>query len=77
MSWTSSKIVSSSVNWAKYFDLAYGDVKSDASFDVDAGGVMRKQNEDWILGFNHYLGDYLVSVAELSSVMDGLILLKR
>ncbi|MBA0734385.1 hypothetical protein Gogos_018299, partial [Gossypium gossypioides] len=29
-----------------------------------AGGVARNQNGDWILGFNHYLGDCSVFDAE-------------
>ncbi|MBA0752956.1 hypothetical protein Gogos_005624, partial [Gossypium gossypioides] len=41
------------------------------------GGVVRKQNGDWILGFNHYLGDCSVFEVELWGVMNGLILLKR
>ncbi|MBA0753883.1 hypothetical protein Gogos_019946, partial [Gossypium gossypioides] len=51
-------------------------VKLGAGFTA-TGGVVRELNEAWILGFNHYLGDYSVFDAELWGILDGLILLER
>ncbi|MBA0634912.1 hypothetical protein Godav_025526, partial [Gossypium davidsonii] len=52
-------------------------VKVDISFAV-VGGVLRDQNENWILGYNRYLEFCSVSEVELWGIMDGsLLLLER
>ncbi|MBA0819660.1 hypothetical protein Gohar_025554 [Gossypium harknessii] len=49
-------------------------VKVDISFAA-AGGVLRDQNENWILGYNRYLGFCSVIEDELWGIMDGSSLL--
>ncbi|MBA0702486.1 hypothetical protein Goari_022116, partial [Gossypium aridum] len=51
-------------------------VKLGAGFTA-TGGVVCELNEAWILGFNHYLGDYSVFDTELWGILNGLILLQR
>lgn len=38
-----------------------------------AGGVLRDQNGEWILGYNDYLGECSLFDAELLRILDGLI----
>ncbi|KAK5847121.1 hypothetical protein PVK06_003423 [Gossypium arboreum] len=41
---------------------------------ASAGGVMRDQNGDWILGFNRKVGNCSVYEAELWGILDGMTL---
>ncbi|MBA0643338.1 hypothetical protein Goklo_027645, partial [Gossypium klotzschianum] len=40
-----------------------------------AGGLMRDQNGRWIIGFNRYLRNCIVTEAEFWGILDGLKLI--
>ncbi|MBA0704746.1 hypothetical protein Golax_016985 [Gossypium laxum] len=40
-------------------------------------GVLRDKNEEWILGYNKYLGNCSILDAELWGILDGLILIQQ
>lgn len=42
-----------------------------------AGGVIRNEKGNWIMGYNCFLGKCTVSVAELWGILDGLFLLQK
>lgn len=41
------------------------------------GGMIRDEKGKWILGYNRFLGKYLVFVVELWGILDGLLLLHK
>lgn len=59
-------------NWIRL--RSDGVVKKGSGF-VAIRGVMRDQNERWILGYNMYLGFRSVMEAELWGILNGLTLL--
>ncbi|MBA0759870.1 hypothetical protein Gotri_022682 [Gossypium trilobum] len=47
------------------------------SESVTAGGVLRDQNGDWILGYNKFLRNYSIFDAEFWGILNGLKLIQR
>ncbi|MBA0566656.1 hypothetical protein Golob_011454, partial [Gossypium lobatum] len=41
-----------------------------------SGGVIRNGNEEWIVGYNRYLGNYSVFDAELWDILDELTIIQ-
>ncbi|MBA0640806.1 hypothetical protein Goklo_023708, partial [Gossypium klotzschianum] len=50
-------------------------VNGDGSASI--GGVLRDQHRNWILGFNHFLGQCLVFKEELWGNLDGLLVMLK
>ncbi|MBA0737104.1 hypothetical protein Gogos_010580, partial [Gossypium gossypioides] len=42
---------------------------------ASTSGVLRDQNRDWILGYNHYLEKCIVFKVELWGILDGMLIL--
>lgn len=42
-----------------------------------AGGVIRDNKGEWILGYNRFLGECSIATAELWGVLDGLLILQK
>ncbi|MBA0843598.1 hypothetical protein Goarm_000770, partial [Gossypium armourianum] len=59
-------------NWVYLFSDG---VVARASENAFAGGVVRDQVGNWILGFNHYLGRCSLLEAELWGILDGILIL--
>ncbi|XP_040960272.1 uncharacterized protein [Gossypium hirsutum] len=47
------------------------------SENVAVGGVICDENEDWIFGYNQYLGKYSIFYVELWGILEGLKLIQR
>ncbi|KAK5771112.1 hypothetical protein PVK06_047287 [Gossypium arboreum] len=41
------------------------------------GGVIRDNKGEWILGYNRFLGECSIAIAELWGVLDGLLILQK
>ncbi|MBA0553396.1 hypothetical protein Golob_012582, partial [Gossypium lobatum] len=59
-------------NWVHLFTNGAVDRGSGATF---AGGLLRDQNRDWVLGYNYYLGKCAVFEAKLWGILDGMLIL--
>ncbi|MFQ6641857.1 hypothetical protein Gotur_017085, partial [Gossypium turneri] len=59
-------------NWVHLF--SDGAVARDFR-NASVGGVVRDQFENWILGFNHYLGKCSPLEVELCGILDGVLIL--
>ncbi|MBA0628426.1 hypothetical protein Godav_023151 [Gossypium davidsonii] len=60
-----------SENWVHLFT----DGAVDRGFGAaSAGGVLRDQNKDWILGYNHYVKKCMVFEAEVWGILDGMLI---
>ncbi|MBA0853062.1 hypothetical protein Goshw_012969 [Gossypium schwendimanii] len=60
------------VNWVHLFTNGAVNRGSGATF---AGGLLRDQNRDWVLGYNYYLGKCAVFEAKLWGILDGMLIL--